>query len=95
MHKLCTNYAFYALIMQKLSRNYARYEKITQKLRKNHDYAKITQKLRKKNYAKIKHTCVNCIICIVAPLVCTPHFADALGAEVCRISMNGTMMLGT
>ena len=40
-------------VMQKLRKNYA---KITQKLRKN--YAK-------KNYAKITHTCVNCIICII------------------------------
>jgi len=62
MNKLCTNYAHYALIMQ----NYAGIMHVMQKLRK------ITQKLRKnnakitpKNYAKITHTCVNCIICII------------------------------
>ena len=61
MHKLCTNYALYALIMQILSRNYAL-------------YAKITQKLRKQKFAKITHTCVNCIICII--MHHQAHFAD-------------------
>ena len=48
MHKLCANYALYALIMQKLRSNYAHYAR--QKLRKiRQNYAK---KLRK-NYAYV------------------------------------------
>ncbi len=69
MHKLCTNYALYALIMQ----NCAEFMHITQndaklELRKN--YAKITQ--------KITHTCVICIICIIVhPLLCCRGDSDA------------------
>ena len=88
MHNLCKNYASYVTFTQKLCKNYANYAQIMHKLCtlcinyvlimhklcmlcKN--YAKITQKLRKKNYAKITHTCVNCIICIIMhPPLCWP-----------------------
>ena len=49
MHKLCTNYALYALIMHQLCKNYARIMQVMQNLCKN--YAKITQKKLRKNFA--------------------------------------------
>ena len=52
-------------VMQKLWNNYA---KNMQKLRKNYE---------KKNYAKITHMCVNCIICIIMhPLLNHHDVAD-------------------